>query len=177
MNPTLRLSAYLLTLCVLFPTLPAIAFNEGGHHTIAVLAFRELPEARQKELIEILSEHPTYKRDFVPPENVRNETEWLIGRAGYWPDVARAFEEWNRPSWHYQLGATGVIGDLDVPEDPIQLPEDANLDLQELHVVQAIALCRGVLGSPDSTKSEQALAICWLCHLVADLHLPVHAGS
>lgn len=177
MIPTLKIPASLLLLCICLPVRPCMAFNEGGHHTIAVLAFRELPEARQRELIQILREHPTFMRDFALPASVRNETEWLIGRAGYWPDIARAFDEWNRPSWHYQLGPTGVIGDPDVPEDPVQLPEGADLDLQELHVVQAITLCRGVLGAAESSESDRALAICWLCHLVADLHLPVHAGS
>ena len=96
----------ILSLILIFVlTIPAQAWSEGGHHLIAVLAFRKLDKEKQQELIRILKSHPRFEQDFKLPSKVRNADEWLIGRAGYWPDVARSQPEYNRPDWHYELAA------------------------------------------------------------------------
>ena len=169
-----------LLVCIMLITLtprPAHAFSEGGHHIIAVMAFQALPPDRQRELLGILARHPTFESDFKAPENVNNKKLWLIGRAGYWPDVARRSEIYNRPSWHYQLGSTLNIGKVTHPGDPDLLPTDATMESQDLHIVQAIQLCKQVLNDEEAQGSERALALCWLCHLIADIHQPCHAGS
>ncbi len=104
---------------------------------------------------------------------------WLAGRACYWPDVARSYDKFNRPTWHYQLGASIVAGDrseLSVPEFPGPLPSGAALETQELHIEQALDLCRKVMFS-DASDSDKAIALCWIGHLVGDSHQPCHAGS
>ncbi|MFN3192754.1 MAG: S1/P1 nuclease [Aureliella sp.] len=156
---------------------PIHAFHEGGHHLIAVMAFDELSDERHSELLSLLKSHPFYSQDFTPPAGIRDINAWRIGRAGYWADVARAYEDFNRPTWHYQLGATLAIGQVSVPRDPVDAPGGASLQTQELHVVQAIGLCRRVLWDATAPKRDRALALCWLCHLVADIHQPCHAGS
>jgi hypothetical protein len=77
------------------------AWSESGHHIIAVLAFDLLTETEQNELLRILAAHPRYDEDFSPPDKIRNVNRWRIGRAGYWPDVARRQPKYNRPTWHY----------------------------------------------------------------------------
>ncbi len=42
-------------------------------------------------------------------------------RVGYWPDVARSQPEYNRPTWHYELGPTLVFGDKLVTNFPKNL--------------------------------------------------------
>ena len=156
------------------------AWSESGHHIIAVLAYDLLSRDEQQQLLAILNVHPRFAEDFVsrdkasPEENER----WLIGRAGYWPDVARSQPQYNRPSWHYQLGASLIIGDLKgVPRNPGPVPADASLGTKDLHIAQAIEVCRRVLRDKSRPKSDRALAICWLAHLVGDAHQPCHAGS
>ena len=159
---------------------PAQAWSEGGHHLIAVLAFRQLEKDNQRELIRILKTHPRFAEDFKIPKGINDENEWLIGRAGYWPDVVRngSGKSYHRSTWHYELGATKVIGKVDaIPAFPGPLPANATLDTQALHVSQAIELCKRVLHDSKSADSDRAIAICWLCHLVADSHQPCHAGS
>jgi hypothetical protein len=63
------------------------AWSESGHHIIAVLAFDQLNEIEQNELLRILAAHPRYDEDFSPPDKIRNVNRWRIGRAGYWPDA------------------------------------------------------------------------------------------
>jgi hypothetical protein len=177
---------YLLLLSTLtylpLPTVP-LPWSEGGHHLIAELAFELLSEVEQTKLLAILAEHPRYAVDFRPPENLATQEEthrWLAGRAGYWPDVARRQPQFNRPTWHYELGEALVRGDreaMEIPNRPGNLPEDATLDTQELYLSQAFELCRRTLGDKQRPGSDRALAICWLAHLVADAHQPCHAGS
>ena len=147
------------------------------------MAFSLLTEKEQAELISVVQTHPRYAEDFVPPEKLPNEAEkirLLVGRSGYWPDVARRQPIYHRPTWHYELGASLVIGDstkLLVPDRPGALPRDATLETQELHISQAIQLCRKVLSDKTQDTGQRAVALCWIGHLVADSHQPCHAGS
>jgi hypothetical protein len=177
-----RIIASLLIVLLLIPS-PVFAWSEGGHHLIAAVAFSLLTEKEQAELIAVLQKHPRYAEDFVPPEKLPNEEEkirWLVGRSGYWPDVARRQPIYHRSTWHYELGPSLVIGDstkLLVPDRPGAMPVDATLETQELHIAQAIQLCRKVLSDKSQDAGDRALALCWIGHLVADSHQPCHAGS
>ena len=51
------------------------------------------------------------------------------------------------------------------------------METQDLYASQAIELCRNTLGEKASSPTDRALALCWIGHLVADIHQPCHAGS
>jgi len=155
----------------------ACAWSECGHHIVALIAYDLLTEDEQAGLSELLQAHPRYAEDFTPPDDVANPGRWRIGRVGYWPDVARRQPKYNRPTWHYQLGATITLGNANVPKTPGPLPPNANLDTQDLYVVQAMELCFNVLRNRQAPTGNRALAICWLAHLVGDVHQSCHAGS
>jgi hypothetical protein len=177
-----RIIAIICIIVVAFP-LPAGAWSEGGHHLIAAVAFSLLSDKEKSELLEVLKEHPRFAEDFVSPEKLPNEeeeTRWLVGRSGYWPDVARSQPQYNRSTWHYELGPSLIIGSKDklaVPDRPGVLPTEANLETQELHIAQALELCRKVLADKSQPAADRAIALCWIGHLVADSHQPCHAGS
>lgn len=168
------------------PLQSCLAWHESGHHIVALLAFDLLNPDEQQELLSILKDHPRFLTDFAPyrtPADARPMTEterayWLIGRAGYWPDVARSQMEYSRPTWHYQLGASLIIGDVrNVPENPGPVPITATLATQELHIAQALEVCRTTFRNKSLPTSERAVALCWILHLVGDAHQPCHAGS
>ncbi|HEY4261326.1 MAG TPA: S1/P1 nuclease, partial [Schlesneria sp.] len=170
-----------LFLIVVLSAQTCFAWSEGGHHLIAVMAFETLSHDQQQEVSTLLKSHPRFAEDFKPPEKISDPAEiqrWLVGRAGYWPDVARSQPVFTRPNWHYQLGASMVVGQpVNVPATPGPLPADATMETGNLHIAQAIQLCRSVLKDKSRPSSERALAICWLIHLVGDAHQPCHAGS
>jgi hypothetical protein len=176
-------TAVILILLLIFPPRACFAWSEGGHHLIAAIAFSLLTNQEQAELLDVLKQHPRYAQDFVPPEKLANEeerTRWLVGRAGYWPDVARKQPKYHRSTWHYELGPTIVLGNADgieVPQRPGSLPLDATLETQELYLSQAVELCRKVLSDKSQPAGDRAIALCWIGHLVADSHQPCHAGS
>lgn len=169
-----------VTIC-LMPSSAALAWWECGHHLIAELAFDLLEPSERQQLLAILKNHPRWREDFQVPDEITSTADkqyWLVGRAAYWPDVARSQPEFNRPSWHYQLTATLVMGDeVQLPQPQTELPSDADLGSSDLYVLQAIQLCRQVLSDRDRPSGERALAIAWLGHLVGDSHQPCHAGS
>ena len=158
-------------------TSTAHAWSESGHNIIALMAYDLLDESEQEELVRILKNHPNYDKDFQPPARTKDVARWSLGRAGYWPDVARSYKENNRPTWHYQLGVTIKLGDVNVPGEPGPLPEYANMDTQHLYVTQALTLTFAILKDRSTSEPQRALAICWLAHLVGDIHQPCHAGS
>ncbi len=171
------LLVFLLINGLLLPS-NALAWSEGAHHVIGLLAYDSMTPAAQKRLLEILRAHPKFATDFKTDlKEPKAIGHFMLGTAAYWPDVARDYPEFNRPTWHYQLGAALVVGNPPkVPSPPGRLPAGANLETQDLHIEQAIELCRKTLrgSAPDS---EKAVAICWLAHLVGDAHQPCHAGS
>lgn len=183
MNLMKRIICLLLLVAFLSPPRPAVAWSESGHHLIALLAFRRLSPEEQKKLLAILEQHPRWKEDFEPPANVSGDAEvvnWRVGRAGAWPDLVRRSPTYHRPTWHYELGASLVIGEkslLKIPDEPGPLPSGAALDSQELYLSQAVELCKGILADEKQPAADRALALCWISHLVADAHQPCHAGS
>lgn len=151
---------------------------ESGHHLIALMAFDDLSTADQQRLVTLLHSHPRFADDFRPPEGIQNGMRWQIGRTGYWPDVARGQPAFDRPNWHFQLGASLAIGEnLDVPKTPGPLPDSADLESPDLHIAQAFQLCRAVMADENQSPANRAIAICWLAHLAGDSHQPCHAGS
>jgi hypothetical protein len=177
------LRTFLLCLIIAIQPLTLQAWSECGHHIISLMAFDLLTKEEQSKFFEVLSKHPRYNDDFIPPKGLPNEQEeqrWKVGRVGYWPDVARSQPKYNRPTWHFELGASLVVGDkskLTIPSFPGPLPGDAMMETQELYASQAIALCGKTLEDKTSTPIDRALALCWIGHLVADVHQPCHAGS
>ena len=160
-----------------------MAWSEAGHAIVMILANGLLTPEEQAKIQGLIEQHPNFAKDFVPPVDLPEGLErskWVTGRIGYWPDVARAYEEYNRPTWHYQLGSAltmGNIDGIDIPKDPGPLPADATMNTQELYVLQALELCQKQLADKNLPAADRAIALCWVVHLIADLHLPCHSGS
>ncbi|QDV77005.1 S1/P1 nuclease [Botrimarina mediterranea] len=176
-----RIRPYFAACAILLSLAPhARAWSEGGHHLIGLLAYHLLDADEKAAFQEMLAAHPRFADDFKPPGNVANPDRWRAGRAGYWPDVARRQPTYNRPDWHWEDAVTLVVGNRDavqLPNHVTRLPRGADLDSKDLHASQATVLCQRVMGDATAPASDRAIALCWLGHLVADVHQPCHAGS
>lgn len=92
--------------------------------------------------------------------------EESIGRACNWPDVIRekAQWEWSKPL-HY----------INIPRGDFSY--QASRDCPDGRcATEAIKHYAGELSKPVNTRQVRWQAFAWLCHLVADLHQPMHAG-
>ena len=106
-------------LLLLFPSwaVPALAWDSVGHRLSAAVALEFMGPDTAAELMGILRAHPRYQQDFIDQipayidrDNEEQMTQWLLGQAAFWPDIARGLPDeerarYNRSSWHYTDGA------------------------------------------------------------------------
>lgn len=142
---------------------PAAAWTRPGHMVAAAIAWDELartnPAALEK-LVALLEAHP----DKGPFQVAIDRTEGtaraqrLFLESARWPDDIRQSPH-DRPTWHYRLR-------------PITGPGAAHGA-----ALDAIALNANVLADPAAPAADRAVALCWLMHVVPDIHQPLHSAE
>jgi hypothetical protein len=165
---------------------------------IAWLQFDDQP-AIQKQLIQILDKHP--HRDIYlaadAPDGVALEN-WIFLRAATWPDWVRDpqapkgkppftkqeihdIKAYDKPAWHFvnlpyihpddikNFDAVALRQQILVPEfDGKQQPR---------HAIAALKRCLAMLRANDTSDPDKAVCLCWILHLIGDLHQPLHASA
>ena len=68
------------------------------------------------ELMNILRAHPRYQQDFINQipgfidrDNQEQVTQWLLGQAAFWPDIARGLPYEERARYHRPHGTTPTV--------------------------------------------------------------------
>ncbi len=128
----------------------APAWGSEGHTAIGMLAIEQLtPDVRQE------LERLTGPLD-----------EQAMMEACNWPDQIRETDEW---AWT-------------APRHYINIPRGESVYLQsrdcpdQVCNTEAIKISATQLANRQAGKQERWQAFAWLCHLVGDLHQPLHAG-
>jgi hypothetical protein len=146
---------------------PASAWLDNGHMAISRLAWLQLTEQDRHLATEILKQHPHYG-EFLKAERPADapEDEWVFMRASVWPDFVRNThaEQYNKPSWHYI--ETAYVPPYSKVTPPATNSTSFNVVTQ---IDWAVAQMRG----KDQTITP--IALCWLLHLIGDIHQPNHA--
>ena len=162
------------------------------------------PSKTVRKLVAVLKHHPRFQEDFVRsmPKGLSEDGEarWLLCRASVWPDQLRGDRD-NKPSyppepdkrgsyhrgnWHYIDTPLVIVAEGTNAEEVKALEEkaraaqdldgtlpEAEKDVQ--NALQAMAFNRRKMsqGKPE----EQAVALCWLLHVLGDLHQPLHTTA
>ena len=75
---------------------PTLAWDSVGHRLSAAVALEFMEPDTAAELMRILRAHPRYQQDFIDQipgyidrDNEEQMTQWLLGQAAFWPDIAR----------------------------------------------------------------------------------------
>jgi len=167
------------------------AWWKTGHHVVANIAYDRLPVAARQKVIALLRTHPCLARDFEIPDDVRSlgkdaEDRWIFLIASEWPDIIRGQAKYDRPKWHY-INNPVYLTDTDrevlskvLKRNPGQNLLPALKDEQEpldLNASQAVKLCLQRLGKNSISAERKAVYVCWLSHIVGDLHQPCHSAS
>ena len=126
------------------------AWAQDVHNAIGILAISQLQDDARYML-----------EDIVGPLD-----EQVIFEACIWPDVIRETEEWewSKPQ-HY----------INIPRGDFTYLESRDCP-DQLCATQAIKKYAAELANQDASKEKRRQAFAWLCHLVGDLHQPLHAG-
>ncbi len=132
------------------PSATAFAWGPEGHLQVGMLALQGLDQAAASWVEEILE----------------GDDAEAVDQACNWPDAVRKTPEWE---WS-------------APQHYVNIPRSsAHYDRQRdcpdgLCVTEAIKKYAAQLGDPQLERRRQWEAFAWLCHLVGDLHQPLHAG-
>jgi hypothetical protein len=147
---------------------PAFAWNEKGHYVVCRLAWLQMTDAQRAAVTAILKKHPHYS-DYLAknrPEGF-TEAEWVFMRAGAWADWVRSgsAKSYGHATWHY-INYPVCFKGMGESEDKHQPPAG-----QE-NAVWAMNRCLEKI--KNGTDEEKAVYLTWLCHLVGDIHQPLH---
>lgn len=154
------------------------AWNSTGHELVAQIAYDQLSPETKSAIVTILKAHPRLNEDLLHDEvRAKDDDLAMFLRAATWPDMVRYVlhpmtRTEHHSKWHYvdfpfeQDGVKGPVPDLqwDGQSDP------ANL-------VQAMQKVLIQLKDPQTPKDRKAIDMCWVEHLVGDIHQPLHATS
>ncbi|PCH58980.1 MAG: hypothetical protein COC19_07955, partial [SAR86 cluster bacterium] len=199
----MKLSAKFLSILIFLSLLlsgQSFAWDAATHRLISNLAISRLSEYQRIRLINILKQHPRFDEDFtaamprqVAQLNKQNQIPWLLGQAAIWPDLVRSLkgemrDSYHRPNWHYidgawLRGAARIQGNVYLGIEPLADIEgrSANQVIDRINSVDNIVLALDynswLFSDTNSSVQEQAIALCWVMHLIADIHNPVHSGS
>jgi hypothetical protein len=180
--------------CVIVLACCATSFgwHDAGHKIIASIAFRRLEPAQREELVAILRQHPRFQEDFaawMPRELIAEEQgEWIVQQAAVWPDLARKLpdgerEKYHRGPWHYlDIPLFLTPEDKAAMEQALTINRSTDLPADEagrlsMNAIQAIEYSKAVIADRTRPAADRAIAICWLFHVIGDIHQPCHSTA
>jgi hypothetical protein len=182
--PRLFCQTLLIAIALLVQAPHVYAWNSLGHKTVAEIAWRQLDAKTRQSIVDTIRRHPRFDKDFAMKaegDDKVTQDHWIFQNAATWPDEIRKNKEYDRPSWHYiDLPIFLNPGDKDVfaGKLPVNISTDypTKLPIDQYNILQAIAHCEAALKS-KAPPEVKAVALCWLLHLVGDIHQPLHCSG
>jgi hypothetical protein len=151
---TLLFFRTMFALTALLPIQQTLAWGRVGHAVIGIAAVAALDPAPRAELLDIL---PATSAETLPG---------AIEEACFWPDTLRESAQW---SWS-------------APQHYVNIPRSSDRCDRQRDCPDGLCVTAGILkyaaelGRPGLGRERRWQALAWLCHLVGDLHQPLHAG-
>src|SRR6185295_18912747 len=130
---------------------------------------------------ELLKQHPHHKEMLAAdlPKGISKD-EWAFLNAAVWPD-------WVRDTWKGQPEKPPSASKYNLYPHalghPFLRPGDTNQVLIENFFVakpdaeMVLSNSLVTLGDKSASGHDRAVALCWVMHLMGDLHQPLHAAS
>lgn len=177
----------------------ALAWADGGHKVIALLAWERMEPTQREWVVQLLRQHPLWEEHFFKPmdeeigaladESIQQR--WLFSQASVWPDIIRGprgakvnpWEQWHRPTWHY-IDFPIVTGQPSQPGSAA--PSVGSMDWQpgragfleaQNNAVQTLKKAMHEIADPSIPAPQRAVMLCWLFHVLGDVHQPCHCAT
>jgi hypothetical protein len=168
-----------LALFSILSSTPVLAWDDAGHKITTVIAWKNMTPTARARAVEILMAAPEdsmlsafYSGD-SRPEATRKLELFMI--ASTWPDMVRdrnfptRYGKYHKSSWHY--------ADTFWTEENGTFKTLGNVAGEGGLAVEKILEFEKLLADPASQKSDKAIALAWILHLVGDIHQPLHASA
>ena len=157
-------------------TLPCelLAWDHPGHMTTAAIAFKDIESARPgliEKLQLLFLAHPDTAPFWVAAGEAKGQerTRRMFLECARWADDSK-FTPRDMLTWHT---ARWPIVAEDAP--PEARKAVAALNGRPIgQAIEALELNFGMLRNHESTPAERALGLCWVMHIVGDIHQPWH---
>lgn len=153
------------------------AWDHPGHMTTAAIAhqevMRERPELMEKIGLLFLV-HPEAAPFWVAAGAARGEEavrRKFIECARFADDIK--FTASDEPTWHTARWAIIAEG---APPEAIAAA-DSRQGRTAGQAIEALTLNYAMLSNPESTPKERAESLCWVFHIMGDLHQPMHVSD
>jgi len=152
-------------IAVLAVAAPARAWNDQGHIATGLIAFDSLgtDPGSVAAIMAIMALHPDRARfdAALGPLTGTARTRRTFALMARWPDDIRG-TGYDRPGWHY---AVKVVSGATILE-PLTFGDAIDVFAAQLEIAE----------DPAATPARRAVALCWVFHLVGDMHQPLHGG-
>jgi hypothetical protein len=154
-----------VTLGALTPT-PARAWDAPGHLATGDIAYDTLSASHPKTvaaIVAIMRDHPDralFEQRLAGLSGKARERR-LFALMAVWPDDARGTPQ-DHPEWHYALKVVAWTRFV----FPFQVGGADKAFRDKLAIAR----------DPKAPGAQRAIALCWVMHLVGDLHQPLHTG-
>lgn len=164
-----RLLPALAGLALLACAAPRVsAWNGTGHMTVAEIAYDTLSPQTKASVDALLAKHRDYGLWMSEmPAGYMDKARFAFMKAATWPDDIRKTPD-DRPIWHY----------VDLPViAPGYTPDPAAILVVTPNAETQIGAETTLLTTKSATDPERAVALCWVEHLIGDIHQPLHTVS
>ena len=147
---------------------PGHAWNSTGHMAVAGIAYDGLTPETRAAVNALLARHRDYPKWMADlPAGYTDRARFAFMKAATWPDDVRKTPD-DRPTWHYSDIA--VVAPGYAPDPTALLPVTPNAETQ-------VAAEARLLTDKTAPDGDRAVALCWVEHLVGDVHQPLHSAS
>ena len=193
----------LMSLClIVMPCSSIFAWNDMGHMTVARIAFERLTDSERAAVVAILRHHPHLRELLLKDRPAEaSEEEWIFVRAATWPDHIRPpragtkvpiashpIYRFHHAAWHYadfeyragQRETTLPSHPLPHHPRPSNLAERTDIIEQLDHSYLIVRGTEHEVSHPEAQLGPQeirAVRMCWLFHLMGDIHQPLHVTT
>lgn len=160
-----------VALAVGIPTGRVLACNRPGHMVTGAIAYAELKKTHPEVVAKVVAhfkQHPQYKTKWLPEIQLlpaEDKEIYLFMAAARWPDDVRedkAFHPDECRAWH------GLHHQFRPNEASVKTK-----DTSKVNIETAFAQNQSKVQS-DAPGKDRAVALCWVFHLVGDVHQPLH---
>jgi hypothetical protein len=185
-----------LTVMTLLCQRHADAWHRNGHMGVARIAWEQMTDAQRQKATEILNQHP-HKTLFLEsgkPAGVAMD-EWCFVQAATWPDWVRdphgpglsheqakmIRSKYHKGPWHFinlpyvHPDETATFDEAAIRNSALQPSLDAHGSPRNALVALQKSLDQ--LGGTNVPAEDQAVALCWVLHLIGDIQQPLHAAT
>jgi hypothetical protein len=166
-----------------FALLPqsAQAWNDTGHRTIGLIAWKDLTPAVQARIAALLRKHPQYAAMIQTRDASEDESPILdFMTMATWPDKIRTDAPANRPfnhdNWHTTVFPF-ITGSLPADKRPAAWSDEWQPGEVPGNIIQALKKNSADIRDPSEPDDQKAVALAWIVHLTGDIHQPLHTTS